>query len=274
MSSSSSPLPLVAGYSSRFRIVEIGAIGAFVLLFLALAARAYAAHVSLTAADFGVLLLGGALLADFGSGLVHWSADTWGNQHWPIVGPTLIRSFREHHLDPEAITRHGFVEANGATALVLLPLMLGVHALLPAHAAAWTRLDFQGAIFGLSLFAFTLMTNQIHKWAHLSEPPPLVRQLQRARLILSVDHHRGHHAAPHTGRYCITTGWLNPVLDRFDFFRISERAIQTVSGLQPREDDLRLIALAGDALNSERDRMFRHSTGTDRTETSTSLTSL
>jgi hypothetical protein len=248
MSSSAPPL-LVAGYSSRFRFVEIGAIGAFTVLFLALATRAFATGISITAVEAAAILLGGALLADFGSGLVHWSADTWGNQSWPIVGPTLIRSFREHHLDPQAITRHDFVETNGATALVLLPLMLGVHALLPIRAAAWMRLDFEGAIFGVSLFGFTLMTNQIHKWAHLERPPLVARQLQRLRLILRVDHHRGHHAAPHTGRYCITTGWLNPLLDRLRFFRISEKAIQTVSRLQPREDDLRLIALARDAVD-------------------------
>jgi ubiquitin-conjugating enzyme E2 variant len=122
--------------------------------------------------------------------------------------------------------------------------MLAVHVLLPIHAAAWTRLHLQAAVFCLSVFLFAFMTNQIHKWAHLEHPPLVARPLQRLRLILSVEHHRGHHSGSHTARYCITTGWLNPVLDRAGFFRISERAVQAVSGLQPREDDLRLIGLA------------------------------
>ena len=244
---SSSPTALVVTYSRRFRLVEVAAITLFVVLFAALALRAYAARVPMPPADALLILLGGAVVADFGSGLVHWSADTWGDQSWPIVGPTLIRSFREHHLDPGAITRHDFVETNGATALVLLPAMLGLHALLPAHVVAWSRPHFQAALFGLSVFGFVLMTNQIHKWAHLDRPPAPVRHLQRLRLILGADHHRGHHAGSHTVRYCITTGWLNPVLDRIGFFRISERVVQTVFRLQPRQDDLRLIGLAGGA---------------------------
>ncbi len=244
---SNSSTGLVLTYSRRFRMVELSALALFAALFLALAGRAYAARAFVSPVDVLLMLLIGALVADFGAGLVHWSADTWGDQSWPIVGPTLIRSFREHHLDPEAITRHDFVEANGATALVLLPAMVGVHLLLPAHAADWSRLDFQAAIFGLGVFFFVLMTNQIHKWAHLDRPPRLVHHLQRLRLILGADHHRGHHSGPHTVRYCITTGWLNPVLDRIGFFRTSERVVQIVCRLQPRQDDLRLIGLAGSA---------------------------
>src|SRR5262249_45385042 len=126
--------------------------------------------------------------ADLVSGLVHWAADTWGNQTWPIVGPTLIRSFREHHIDAKAITRHDFVEANGATALVLLPLLLGVHSIMPAGSSAWTRLQYQGSLFTLSLTFFVFMTNQIHKWAHLDQPPGSVRLLQKIRLILPSGH--------------------------------------------------------------------------------------
>jgi hypothetical protein len=222
----------------------VAAIGVFATLIVGLAARAYGGRASISAIGIGVILLGGALLADFASGLVHWSADTWGHQDWPIVGPTLIRSFREHHLDPDAITHHDFVEANGATALVLLPPMFAVHVLLPIHAAAWTRLHFQAAVLCVSVFLFVFMTNQIHKWAHLEHPPLAVRPLQRLRLILSAEHHHGHHFGPHTARYCITTGWLNPVLDRAGFFRLSERAVQAITGLQAREDDLRLIGMA------------------------------
>ena len=48
-------------------------------------------------------------LVDFISGLVHWGCDTWGKFTTPIVGPTLIRTFRMHHVDPQDITIHNFI---------------------------------------------------------------------------------------------------------------------------------------------------------------------
>ena len=45
---------------------------------------------------------------DWISGMLHWAADTWGHFKTPIFGPTIIRSFRMHHLDPQDITKHSF----------------------------------------------------------------------------------------------------------------------------------------------------------------------
>ena len=238
---------LIAAYSRGFRLVETSALWTFAALFAALAARADAAPVSIGAAQIAAIVFSGALAADLVAGLVHWAADTWGDQTWPIVGPTLIRSFREHHVDQKAITRHDFIEANGATAVVLVPVMLAVHAALPIGASAWTPLEYQCVLFALSLFFFVLMTNQIHKWSHVDRPPRVVRLLQHLRLILNVEHHQVHHRGHHTSRYCITTGWLNPILDRLQFFRMAERMIQAVSTLQPREDDVKLLNSAAGA---------------------------
>lgn len=44
--------------------------------------------------------LGGIITADFGSGLVHWAADTWGAVDLPIVGKVshiLLKTFRTFH---------------------------------------------------------------------------------------------------------------------------------------------------------------------------------
>jgi len=232
---------LIADYSSRFRLIEISATWIFVALFAALAAREHSTPFLLPAGQAALTVFFGALFADLSSGLVHWAADTWGDQSWPIVGPTLIRSFREHHVDKDAITRHDFIETNGATALVLLPVILGVHLSLPRDASAWTRLHYQGALFALSVNLFVFMTNQIHKWSHVERPPLFVRLLQSLRVILPATHHQGHHTGRHTSRYCITTGWLNPLLDRIRLFRAFETAIQAISASEPREDDLKLM---------------------------------
>jgi ubiquitin-conjugating enzyme E2 variant len=148
---------------------------------------------------------GGYALADVASGLTHWFCDTFFREDTPGIGPLLIRPFREHHRDPEAMTRHGFLELTGNSCLGVLPL-LALAAWRP-----WTPVFDAGLLaFALALFA----TNQFHKWAHSATLPRWVSLLQRCRLILNPAHHGIHHTPPHKAAYGVTNGWMNVILDR------------------------------------------------------------
>ncbi len=70
------------------------------------------------------------------------------------------------------------------------------------------------------------LTNQFHQWAHLPVVPGPVDWLQRHGLILPPAHHLGHHSGDHSARYCVTSGWLNPLLDRTRAFARAERLLR------------------------------------------------
>jgi ubiquitin-conjugating enzyme E2 variant len=178
----------------------------------------------------------GLLLADFLSGFVHWTFDTWGAVDTPFFGKLAIRTFRHHHADQKAITRHDFIETNGhnfglgATTCVPALFIVGNNQTTLFNVFCATALAF--ATF------FTSITSQVHKWAHMERPPRVIAFLQRVRLVLSPKHHAVHHGAPYARNYCITVGWMNGPLQAVRFFETLERIISAVTGAIPREDDI------------------------------------
>lgn len=177
--------------------------------------------------SLAALILGcfaGYVFADFLSGLVHWLADRYFDPRTPILGPALIAPFREHHADALAMTRHDFFELSGNNALATLPLAL---ALLFFPETGGFLFDFLAATIsslGLSIIA----TNQFHCWAHSASPPSFVRRMQHWGLILSPERHAVHHGRDHDRSYCVTSGWLNPLLDRIRFFDRVEHLIEVL----------------------------------------------
>jgi ubiquitin-conjugating enzyme E2 variant len=176
----------------------------------------------------------GIAAADLLSGLVHWSADTWGNDDLPVVGRRLLKPFRLHHIDPDDFLRRSFIDANGDTAFVTLPVLAAL-LLVPLH-QAWSPMVVAA---GFGLCAVGMWTNQIHQWAHMPSPPAIVRGLQRVGVLLAHDAHAAHHAGRFDRHYCITTGWWNVPLEAIGFFRRLEAIITAITGAQPREDDRR-----------------------------------
>lgn len=170
----------------------------------------------------------GYLVADVMSGIVHWFCDTFFHDDTPLIGRAFIHPFREHHADPLAITRHGFFEVNGNNCLAMLPVISMVLVLgQPGPGQAVPALFWQSLALSFALATFA--TNQFHKWAHQRRPVAPVRWLQASGLVLSPAHHRRHHAEPYRQAFCITAGWLDPLLDRTRVFERIEHAVRHVA---------------------------------------------
>lgn len=176
----------------------------------------------------------GYLAADFVSGLVHWLADRYFSPDTPVIGSTFIVPFREHHADPKDITRVDFIQTNGHNSLVTIPV-LGTFHLLPLESGAWWAVGLFSAVLSLSTWIF--LTNQFHKWAHVDEAPQWVKPLQKIRLCLGVEVHNLHHTYPNDTNYCITSGVLNPLLEKLNFWRRMEWVMLKVFKLKPFHDD-------------------------------------
>ncbi|MDD5068734.1 MAG: fatty acid desaturase CarF family protein [Candidatus Pacebacteria bacterium] len=183
--------------------------------------------------SFVAIFLGSLLVADFLSGVMHWAFDTWGSSKTFLVGPLFIRPFREHHVDEKSITHHSFIQASTSGTATVIPVCIAVLLIPLTGVISYSILMF---VFLISVFVF--LTNQIHKWAHMDNPPAIIRFLQKTHILLpQIDHHI-HHIEPFTQSYAITTGWTNPFFTKFQFFRHAEKIITRITGAIPRADDI------------------------------------
>jgi plasmanylethanolamine desaturase len=215
----------------RTRAIEISFIAAALVLLAANVARILTAGL-LWQWWAPFVVIAAAFAADFVSGLVHWTADTWFSETMPVLGRRFLRPFRVHHINPDDFLRRGFVDCNGDVAMLTTPVF-AASLLVPVT----TEL---GAAVALALASFAttmLPTNQVHQWAHTPAPPAPVRCLQRIGVILSGEAHARHHQRPYVANYCIATGWCNRWLSAIDFFPACERVVTQVFGLVPRADE-------------------------------------
>jgi sterol desaturase/sphingolipid hydroxylase (fatty acid hydroxylase superfamily) len=212
------------GYGRGHRALEIVSIILFFAALMSLGYRtveAVSAEAPVNRWPLAISVIGGYLLADFLSGMAHWAGDTVGDEHTPFIGRNFVTPFRMHHVDPKDITRHDFIETNGNSSIASLPALTVLLLITPRTAGPLLYLCAMLAIAALFVFC----TNQFHKWAHADTAPRAVQWLQRVGIILSPQHHAIHHAAPHDKYYCITVGWMNPLLTRVRFFRACEAVL-------------------------------------------------
>lgn len=230
---------LAAGYTTSVRLVELGSTLAFLGGQMWLAWRIYQS-VNVGPLWMIAMIMTAYIFADFISGLFHWMGDTWGSPDTPIAGKIFVRTFREHHVDQLAITRHDFVEVNGANCAISIPVLAGLH-FLPITTTSWGA---PLAAFMSAFLWFIFATNQFHMWAHIpsDKRPRIVSWLQRMHLILPPEHHAIHHVAPYSKYYSITVGWVNAPLHYIRFYRVLEFIISKLTGMVPRKDDIGLDA--------------------------------
>jgi|MDSZ01.3.fsa_nt_gb ubiquitin-conjugating enzyme E2 variant len=170
------------------------------------------------------------MLADLLTGLTHWGLDTYGSVDTPFVGQTVIKPFRMHHDFPTYMVQFDSTDTVALAAMAVLPIQLGL--LYLATLGGWASVT--GGALAVAILG-TVGTNLFHKWAHMEEPPATARLLQRMKLILPTPEHDRHHAYPHDCSYCITNGWMNPFLDKINFWRGLEGALRAL-GIQPQSE--------------------------------------
>lgn len=171
------------------------------------------------------LCLAAYLAADLTAGLVHFFGDSFGSVDTPVLGTTFVLPFRGHHDHPEEMSTHDFIETNGnnafATLFVVVPCLLFV----PMREGGVAT---SVGVFTIVFSVLLLLTNQIHKWAHVPRPPRIVQWLQRSGVLLSPERHRAHHAPPYGRGFCVTSGIFNVLLDPLGFFPWLARVIRAV----------------------------------------------
>lgn len=98
----------------------------------------------------------------------------------------FIRSFREHHIDPLAITRHDNIECNGdscmVVAIALSPMVYKLIRATKEDIAYFYNIWLFVTLWGL----FIAFTNQFHKWAHMRSGVPKWVQLLQVGVILLI----------------------------------------------------------------------------------------
>jgi len=195
-----------------------------------------------TILESSAVLFAAYVLADFGSGVLHWSVDNYGNGRTPIMG-SIIAAFQGHHSAPWTITERGFSNNVYKLCVPFGPIPMAVIAALTGPLVT---------LFFTAFCTLEVLSQEFHKWSHMtkSQVPKWVNALQDIGLTIGRKPHAQHHLAPYEGNYCIISGICNQGLDRTGFFRRLERFIYEWNGVESNawklDADLKAKTLRGD----------------------------
>lgn len=220
----SAPEFSIAGDSTEVTPFQLGIVLAhFVLValnvgiaFTSISAWGFSAALSTSAAA----MIASIVLGDLGTGVFHWSVDNYGSLKTPIFG-SVCAAFQGHHTAPWTITYRPFANNVYKIAIATVPV-LTLLSLAPINLSL--------RIFFSLFINWWLVSQELHKFSHMKQVPPLVKFLQDNRIILSRKEHCLHHNSPFEGHYCILTGACNQWLDKSNFFRHLERLVFKLTG--------------------------------------------
>ncbi len=155
------------------------------------------------------------LLADFVTGVIHWLEDTYGNPNWPIIGKYIIIPNLEHHKNPRSLLSGNYW--NRVDTSVYAACSIGILCYLSGY-MCW------------QLFTFLLIAsqgNEFHAIAHRNtdENGYWLTRLQKIGLIQTRKTHGWHHKAPYETNFCVMTEFLNPILNRINFWNTIEKIL-------------------------------------------------
>ncbi len=165
-------------------------------------------------------------LADFVAGVVHWAEDAYFTEATPVIGPRIIVPNIVHHHLPRYFTRLSWWRSSAELVLASLVLV----------AVAWPL-----GLLSWQLFLFVAVSinaNEIHKMAHRTraENGWFISKLQDWRILQTPRHHGLHHADPKNTFYCPVTNYVNPLLERVQFWPRLEALIALRTGVTHRHD--------------------------------------
>ncbi len=200
-------------YPTSHRIFELVSVGTFIGFAAALTRQVAVEVVDRMSLPIAILIVALVVaayaVADLASGIVHFLLDNFGSPDTPVIGQKFVKPFRDHHVDPMAMTQGDFIAVNADNVFVCLPVIV------PAFFFLDTSQHPYAGVFIVGLVAGVIMTNQLHKWAHMPTVPRLVDVAQRHGVVLSKEHHSVHHSGAYDRNYCITWGHLDLLLNRF-----------------------------------------------------------
>lgn len=150
------------------------------------------------------------LIADLIGGFVHWWLDRVARPRWQWVEDLVWAPNREHHTDPLAFTKNGFLTRNSTT-----------FAAASAAALLWF-IAFGPSVVLLVSYIGGLVQSEVHLRTHV-KTTGWVKVMQQIGVIQSVPAHARHHKPPQNRNYCVLTDWCNPVLEHLDVWNRLER---------------------------------------------------
>ena len=177
-------------------------------------------------AEIALVVIAVVVVADFLSGLIHWLEDSYGHEDLPIIGPIVVQANVLHHFDPRHMVHHSwFSSAVGPLIVAGLALVIAFF----AGVLSWPV---------ILLALISANANEIHKFAHRSkaENGRVIAFFQGLGLLQSRAHHAKHHQLLKDTNYCVVTNYLNPGLEKINFWRRLESGIFLATGARRRED--------------------------------------